>query len=171
MNATRSGGKQDNMRLKKTLASVTLLAATSGVALAGAQSSASAAVSHTRNAVSQTTAVSVPVTEVPSTPTAPTGPQHVALPASIPGVSYGFDHSGGPTHWHFWVIATYHAIAQASIRTAITYACDALVDGLGYFCGLAVDYLARHVGAGVGTNHGVWAAVYVVPPHITGGLW
>ncbi|MER5637484.1 hypothetical protein ABT095_11065 [Kitasatospora sp. NPDC002227] len=105
-----------------------------------------------------------------------TGPMPASGPASgvtsatytdggriVQAFSSGFDRD------HFWIIASYGDIAHGAINAAVA-ACATRLPG--WLCASAGGLLSSWAnGWGYATNHGVWAAVYWNPPHVTGGRW
>jgi hypothetical protein len=77
--------------------------------------------------------------------------------------------STGVTGDHFWIIASYGDMVRGTIAGAVR-ACSAKAPA--WFCtnaGKLLTSLSR--GWGAAANHGVWAAVYWRPAHVTGGRW
>ena len=82
-----------------------------------------------------------------------------------PDISYGHDST------HFWVTASYADIADGAIYVAIG-ACAFYLEPIADVCEIAGETLVDWSrGWGRANNHGVWAAVYWLPPHFTGGRW
>jgi len=76
----------------------------------------------------------------------------------------------GITGDHFWITASYADVARGAITGAV-YACESR--GVpAWLCQSAGALLRAWAnGWGYANNHGVWAAVYWWPPHVTGGRW
>ncbi|WP_406459528.1 hypothetical protein OH768_32595 [Streptomyces sp. NBC_01622] len=75
----------------------------------------------------------------------------------------------GVTGDHFWIIASYGDIARGAIAGAVR-ACTAKVPA--WLCTNAGNLLTSWSrGWGAAANHGIWAAVYWRPAHVTGGRW
>jgi len=82
-----------------------------------------------------------------------------------PDVAFGHDST------HFWVTASYADIADGAIYSAIG-ACMFYLEPIANVCEIAGETLVDWSrGWGSANNHGVWAAVYWLPPHFTGGRW
>lgn len=82
-----------------------------------------------------------------------------------PDVAYG------KTSDHFWITASYADIADGAIYSAIG-ACAVYLEPIANVCEIAGETLVDWSrGWGRANNHGVWAAVYWLPPHFTGGRW
>jgi len=79
--------------------------------------------------------------------------------------------ASGVTSNHFWIIASYADMADGAIWAGVV-ACQIYEPEIGYLCRAAGTILAAWAqGWGRASNHGVWAAIYWWPPHITGGRW
>jgi len=79
--------------------------------------------------------------------------------------------SFGRTGNHFWIIASYADVADGAIWSGVA-ACAASAPEFAEVCETAGDLLSEWAsGWGRATNHGVWAAIYWWPPHVTGGRW
>ncbi|MGW3102469.1 hypothetical protein [Streptomyces sp. NPDC001100] len=75
----------------------------------------------------------------------------------------------GVTGDHFWIIASYGDIARGTIAGAVR-ACSVKVPA--WLCTNAGNLLTSWSrGWGAAANHGIWAAVYWRPAHVTGGRW
>ena len=75
----------------------------------------------------------------------------------------------GITGDHFWITASYADIVNGSISGAV-WACKKRVAA--WLCDTAGNLLQDWArGWGSANDHGVWAAVYWWPPHVTGGRW
>jgi len=82
-----------------------------------------------------------------------------------PALSYGI------TFDHFWIIASYSDAARGLIDVGVA-ACKRAVPEIGFVCSAAGNWLkSLAAGWGAVSNHGVWAALYWLPPHFTGGRW
>jgi hypothetical protein len=82
-----------------------------------------------------------------------------------PDISYGHDST------HFCVTASYADIADGAIYAAIG-ACAFYLEPIANVCEIAGETLVDWSrGWGQANNYGVWAAVYWLPPHFTGGRW
>jgi hypothetical protein len=92
-------------------------------------------------------------------------PDDSAKTGVTPEVSDGHDST------HFWVTASYADIADGAIYSAIG-ACMAYLEPIANVCEIAGETLVDWSrGWGWANNHGVWAAIYWLPPHFTGGRW
>lgn len=70
---------------------------------------------------------------------------------------------------HFWITASYADVASGAIWAAVR-ACQTKLPG--WLCTSAGNLLSSWAqGWGWANDHGVWAAIYWWPPHITGGRW
>jgi hypothetical protein len=79
------------------------------------------------------------------------------------------DLATGITGDHFWIIASYADIADGAIWAGVR-ACQTRLPA--WLCTEAGNLLTSWAsGWGAANNHGVWAAIYWWPPHITGGRW
>jgi hypothetical protein len=75
----------------------------------------------------------------------------------------------GITGDHFWIIVSYADVANGLIAVAVR-ACQTRLPG--WLCTAAGNLLSSWAqGGGSASNHGVWAAIYWLPPHIDGGSW
>lgn len=75
----------------------------------------------------------------------------------------------GITGDHFWIIMSYADIANGLITVAVR-ACQTRLPA--WLCTAAGNLLSSWAqGGGSASNHGVWAAIYWLPPHIDGGRW
>ncbi|WP_328686075.1 hypothetical protein [Streptomyces sp. NBC_00343] len=75
----------------------------------------------------------------------------------------------GVTGDHFWIIASYSDVARGLIAGAVR-ACSLKVPA--WLCTNAGNLLTSWSrGWGSASNHGIWAAVYWRPAHVTGGRW
>jgi len=75
----------------------------------------------------------------------------------------------GITGDHFWITASYADIADGAIWAGVR-ACQTKLPA--WLCTQAGNLLTSWAaGWGAGNDHGVWAAIYWWPPHITGGRW
>lgn len=102
-----------------------------------------------------------------STSTAPetATPTDQARPGSISNMAFG------KTGNHIWIIVSYADVADGAIWSGIA-ACAAYQPELFDFCEEIGDIMASWAeGWGRASNHGVWAAIYWLPPHWTGGRW
>jgi hypothetical protein len=78
--------------------------------------------------------------------------------------------AAGLTGDHFWITASYADIASGAIWGAVAV-CKQRVP-TPWLCDTAGSLLTSWArGWGWANNHGVWAAVYWWPPHVTGGRW
>jgi hypothetical protein len=78
--------------------------------------------------------------------------------------------AAGLTGDHFWITASYADIASNAISGAVAL-CKTRVP-TPWLCDAAGSLLREWArGWGWANNHGVWAAVYWWPPHVTGGRW
>lgn len=76
----------------------------------------------------------------------------------------------GITGDHFWVTASYGDMARGAIWGAVSICIGYGVPA--WLCSAAGYILTTwSQGWGSANNHGVWAAVYWWPPHVTGGRW
>ena len=81
------------------------------------------------------------------------------------------DLSFGRTGNHIWIIASYADIADGAIWSGVV-ACGAYQPELFDFCEEIGDIMAEWAqGWGRAANHGVWSAIYWLPPHWSGGRW
>ena len=70
---------------------------------------------------------------------------------------------------HFWIIASYADISRGAIWGAVAV-CDRYAPS--WICSGAGNMLdSWAAGWGSANSHGVWAAIYWWPPHVTGGRW
>jgi hypothetical protein len=70
---------------------------------------------------------------------------------------------------HFWVIASYADAVNGALWAAVR-ACQLRLPS--WLCVNAGNLLSSWAsGWAPVSNHGVWAAIYWLPPHITGGRW
>jgi hypothetical protein len=75
----------------------------------------------------------------------------------------------GVTGDHFWITASYADIVDGAIWAGVR-ACQTRVPA--WLCTQAGNLLVSWAaGWGAANDHGVWAAIYWWPPHITGGRW
>lgn len=103
----------------------------------------------------------------PLTPPAAQSGVHTAAYTTTIGVRPAL--ATGITGDHFWVIVSYADVANGAIAVA-ERACEAKLPG--WLCSTAGDLLSSWAsGWGWASNHGVWAAIYWLPPHVTGGRW
>ena len=78
--------------------------------------------------------------------------------------------STGVTGDHFWIIASYGDIARGTIAGAVRACTSTRVPV--WLCKNAGNVLTSWSrGWGAAANHGIWAAVYWRPAHVTGGRW
>ncbi|MFL6125412.1 hypothetical protein [Actinophytocola sp.] len=90
--------------------------------------------------------------------------RNVAYTASV-----RHDVAWGITADHFWIIVSYADVVSGAIWAAVR-ACQTRLPG--WLCTNAGNLLVSWAqGWGSASDHGVWAAVYWWPPHITGGRW
>jgi hypothetical protein len=79
--------------------------------------------------------------------------------------------SFGRTGDHFWIIASYADVADGALRSGVL-ACAASAPEFADVCETAGELLSEWAsGWGRASDHGVWAAIYWWPPHVTGGRW
>jgi hypothetical protein len=77
----------------------------------------------------------------------------------------------GKTGNHVWIIASYADMADGAIWSGVA-ACAAYLPELFDFCEEIGDIMSSWAeGWGRASNHGVWAAIYWLPPHWAGGRW
>jgi hypothetical protein len=82
-----------------------------------------------------------------------------------PDLAYGI------TGDHFWIIVSYADVIDHAIDAGIS-ACRKRVPVIRFVCTAAGNWLKSQAsGWGGASNHGVWAALYWLPPHFTGGRW
>jgi hypothetical protein len=75
----------------------------------------------------------------------------------------------GITGDHFWITASYADVMNGAIAVGVR-ACATRLPG--WLCSAAGTLLTNWAsGWGAANDHGVWAAIYWAPPHITGGRW
>ena len=75
----------------------------------------------------------------------------------------------GITSDHFWITASYSDMARGAIWGAVA-ACSTRLPG--WLCSAAGSLLSSWAsGWGSASNHGVWAAIYWNPAHVSGGRW
>lgn len=75
----------------------------------------------------------------------------------------------GITGDHFWIIVSYADVVDGAIWAGVR-ACQTKLPS--WLCTEAGNLLSSWAaGWGSANNHGVWAAIYWWPPHITGGRW
>lgn len=87
------------------------------------------------------------------------------------GGALGPDLAVGVTGNHFWIIASYADIADGAIWSGVA-ACAAYAPEFAEVCSTAGELLVEWAsGWGRASNHGVWAAIYWWPPHVSGGRW
>lgn len=79
------------------------------------------------------------------------------------------DLATGITGDHFWIIASYADIVDGAVWVGVQ-ACETKLPS--WLCTTAGNLLTSWAsGWGSGNDHGVWAAIYWLPPHVTGGRW
>lgn len=77
----------------------------------------------------------------------------------------------GKTGNHVWIIASYADVADGAIWSGVA-ACGIYQPELFEFCEEIGDIMADWAqGWGRAANHGVWSAIYWLPPHWAGGRW
>ncbi len=70
---------------------------------------------------------------------------------------------------HFWIIVSYADVVSGAIWVGVR-ACATRLPG--WLCTTAGNLLSSWAaGWGSASNHGVWAAIYWLPPHVDGGRW
>jgi hypothetical protein len=95
---------------------------------------------------------------------------------AVPGATSGAhgvtsDIAAGHDSTHFWITASYADIADGAIWGAVV-ACEVYLEPIAGVCEIAGETLVDwSQGWGRAANHGVWAAIYWLPPHFTGGRW
>jgi len=79
------------------------------------------------------------------------------------------DLATGITGDHFWIIVSYADVVSGAIWVGVA-ACATRLPG--WLCTTAGNLLSSWAsGWGSASNHGVWAAIYWLPPHVDGGRW
>jgi hypothetical protein len=79
------------------------------------------------------------------------------------------DLATGITGDHFWIIVSYADVVSGALWAGVA-ACATRLPG--WLCSTAGNLLSSWAsGWGSASNHGVWAAIYWLPPHVDGGRW
>jgi hypothetical protein len=94
-----------------------------------------------------------------------------AMPAENSRYNSVPDVAVGVTGDHVWIIVSYADIVDGAIWSGVA-ACAAYIPEASDLCEEAGELLVDWgKGWGRASNHGVWAAIYWWPPHVTGGRW
>ena len=79
------------------------------------------------------------------------------------------DLATGITGDHFWIIVSYADVVNGALWAGVR-ACATRLPG--WLCSTAGNLLSSWAsGWGSASDHGVWAAIYWLPPHVDGGRW